>query len=263
MPLPALPIDRLSPTCRPRAQAIGYHTWSNLLFVHWRFPAALVQGLLPPDLSLDTWEGEAWIGLVPFYMAHVRPWWSPPIPGISYFQETNVRTYVHYRGRDPGVWFFSLEAANSLAVRVARWLWSLPYHRAQMSLIRQGNHVQYTSHRLWPGTPGAGCQIKAAIGDPFRSPIEPADVPPRGVAIPGTLEHFLIERYILYASRDGTSLLSGRVHHRPYPLRTVQIEHLEETLLTSAGLPPTTNYCHTLFSDGVDVEIFPLTPVAP
>ena len=137
---PAEPLfpDRLTPTMRPAGSAIGYHRWTDLLFVHWRFPAEIVRPLLPPELTLDTWEGDAWVGLVPFYMSRVRPWWSPPVPGVSYFCETNVRTYVHFRGRDPGVWFLSLDASNSLAVRVARWRWHLPYFRAHMGLARTG-----------------------------------------------------------------------------------------------------------------------------
>jgi uncharacterized protein YqjF (DUF2071 family) len=263
----ARPIDRISPNVRPAGRPIGYHRWTNLLFVHWRVPAAVVRPLLPTDLTLDTWEDDAWVGLVPFRMSRVRPWWSPPVPGISYFCETNVRTYVHFRGRDPGVWFFSLEASNALAVRLARWRWHLPYFRARMSVERTNDSVEYKSRRLWPGLPGPGCTIRAEIGRPLRHgaggpPSSGGRLPPAGRALPGSLEHFLIERYILYAQSDRGRLLSARVHHSPYPIREARLEELDDSLLAAAGLETTSAPRHTAFSDGVDVEIFPLLPVA-
>jgi hypothetical protein len=250
-------IDRIAPTQRPVGRAIGYHHWSDLLFVHWRVPAEIVRPLLPAELTLDTWEGDAWVGLVPFYMSRVRPWWSPPFPGLSYFCETNVRTYVHRDGRDPGVWFFSLDASNSLAVRIARWRWHLPYFRSQMSLQRTGDRVSYESRRLWPGTTDSGCDIRARVGAPLGHEDHDRTLPP-GRALPGTLEHFLIERYILYAPAAPGQLLSARVHHRPYPIREACLEELDETLLAAAGISAVSAPCHTAFSDGVAVEIFPL-----
>jgi uncharacterized protein YqjF (DUF2071 family) len=257
-------IDRIAPTLRPVGRAIGYHRWTNLLFVHWRVPAGMIRPLLPRELTLDTWEGDAWVGLVPFFMSGVRPWWSPPILGLSSFCETNVRTYVHFRGREPGVWFFSLDASSSLAVRVARWRWHLPYFRAQMKLTRSRDTLEYESQRLWPesavpGTASAGCRIRASIGPPLRNDAG-GGAPVPGRAAPGTLDHFLIERYILYASSAAGKLLAGRVHHRTYPIREASLDHLDETLLAAIGVVPPVPPCHTLFSDGVDVEIFPLRP---
>ncbi|MGE5191746.1 MAG: YqjF family protein [Deltaproteobacteria bacterium] len=254
------PIDRIAATAHPAGRPIGHHCWTDLLFVHWRLPAEVVRPLLPAELTLDTWEGDAWVGLVPFYMSRVRPWWSPPVPGVSYFCETNVRTYVHFRGREPGVWFFSLDASNSLAVRIARWRWHLPYFRAEMSLARVGDSVRYSSRRLWPGTAGPGCAIRASVGPPLGHET-PARALPAGRALPGTLEHFLIERYILYASPAAGQLLAGRVHHRPYPIREARLDEIHETLLAASGLASPAPPCHTAFSDGVDVEIFPLWPV--
>jgi uncharacterized protein YqjF (DUF2071 family) len=251
-------IDRMAPTRRPAGHAIGYHHWSDLLFVHWRMPAESVRPLLPAGLTLDAWEGDAWVGLVPFYMWRVRPWWSPPVPWLSYFCETNVRTYVHREGGDPGVWFFSLDASNSLAVRIARWRWHLPYYRSQMSLDRTGERVSYFSRRLWPGVAGAGCGIRTVVGAKLGH--EDLDrALPAGRALPGTLEHFLIERYILYAQPAPGHLLAGRVHHDPYPIREARLEELDETLLSAAGVSAVAPPCHTVFSDGVAVEIFPLT----
>lgn len=250
-------IDRIAPCSRPAGPAIGYHRWTNLLFVHWRVPAESVRPLLPPELTLDTWEGDAWVGLVPFYMSRVRPWWSPSVPGISTFCETNVRTYVHREGRDPGVWFFSLDASQSLAVRIARWRWHLPYYRAQMGLARNGGSVTYESRRLWPPPAGPGCRVHAEIGELLGTDIEGRSLPP-GRALPGTIEHFLIERYILYAQPSPGKLLAGRVHHTPYPIREAHLRHCDDTLLHASRIVPAGPPCHTAFSDGVDVEIFPL-----
>jgi uncharacterized protein YqjF (DUF2071 family) len=259
-PAECCPIDRIAATARPAERPIGYHHWTDLLFVHWRLPADLVRTLLPIELTLDTWEGDAWVGLVPFYMSGVRPWWSPPVPGVSSFCETNVRTYVHYRGRDPGVWFFSLDASNSLAVRVARWRWHLPYFRSQMNLDRAGDSIRYASRRLWPGTAGCGCAIRATVGLLLGHELPTRELP-AGRALPGTLEHFLIERYILYACPAPGRLLAGRVHHGPYPIREARLEAIEENVLAATGLAPPAPPCHAAFSDGVKVEIFPLRPV--
>ena len=115
-------IDRLSPRKRPDENAIGYQKWRNLLFLHWSFPATVIQDLLPEGREVDTYQARAWIGIVLFDMKGVRPWWSPAMPGISSLLETNVRTYVHKDGEKPGVWFFSLDASKSLAVRLGRLL---------------------------------------------------------------------------------------------------------------------------------------------
>jgi hypothetical protein len=253
-------IDRISPAIRPEGRAIGHHVWSHLLFVHWRVPIEMIRPLIPPELSLDTWDGDAWVGLVPFDMSGVRPWWSPAVPGVSNFRETNVRTYVHHRGRDPGVWFLSLEASSSLAVRVARWRWHLPYFRAQMTLAQGAEAIEYRSRRLWPGPAGQGCNIRAEIG-PLLGEDDSERALPLGRAVPGTLEHFLIERYILYAHDAQGAVLSGRVHHTPYSVREARLTEVHDTLLPAAGITPLGPPCHTVFSDGVSVEIFPLRPI--
>ncbi len=127
---------------------IGYQSWHDLLFVHWRLRAEDVQRLLPDGLAVDTWQGDAWIGLVAFHMSGVRPRWFPAIPYVSRFPETNIRTYVRCGDREPGIWFFSLEAARLPAVLAARWGWRLPYHWSRMRVVRQGDRVSYASRRL-------------------------------------------------------------------------------------------------------------------
>jgi uncharacterized protein YqjF (DUF2071 family) len=257
---PAIQIDRVIPTRRPNERPIGHHIWSNLSFVHWRVPAAVIESLLPKSLTLDTWDGDAFVGLVPFFMSGVRPWWSPPVPGISSFCETNVRTYVHMRGRDPGVWFFSLDAASSLAVRIARWRWHLPYFRAEMQLHRQGQRVTYASRRLWPGATDACLTAEAEVGPLLGHEIAHRELP-AGLAIPGSLEHFLIERYILFSVDSRGALRRGRVHHAPYPIRTARLVSLKDSLVAACGIAVDSKPCHVAFSDQVRVEVFPLRHV--
>lgn len=222
-------------------------TWRDLLFLHWPVAADAVQSLLPPGLTVDIFDGQAYIGLVPFTMRNVRPVWSPPVPGLSHFHECNVRTYVHHEGGEPGVWFFSLDAANSIAVELARRLFYLPYFRADMSLTRVGEEVLYRSVRRGCVLGTADCQIA------YTPTGQPAPAPPN------TLDFFLAERYLLYAARpDG--LYRGQVHHTPYPLQSATLHTLRQSLTTVAGFgvrdeePPLIH-----FASAVDVDIFPLT----
>lgn len=242
MDLVSAEIDRLSPRQRPKGRPVGYQCWTDLLFIHWRLPADLVAPLLPPQLTLDTWQGDAWVGLVPFRMSGVRPrWW----PWGSTFLETNVRTYVHCEGRDPGVWFFSLEANHLLAVEVARAWWHLNYHRAEMTWRRVGDTLHYRSQRR--SEVAGECQVEARVQ---------VDTPASEATV-GTLEFFLIERYLLYTSHHG-KLWRGQVHHRPYLVQPADLIHLEESLLAVNGVKAADAPCHVLYSPRVDVEVFPL-----
>jgi uncharacterized protein len=228
-------IDRIAPTRRPSGRSVMRQRWADLLFLHWPVPVDALRPLIPAELEIDTFDGTAYVGLVPFTMTGVRPWWSPPVPGLSNFHEVNVRTYVHSRGRDPGVWFFSLDAAQATAVRIARLFWHLPYHFARMSLERGADgSIAYASDRLWPGPSPASVRVA------YRPEGTPR------ASSPGTIEHFLSERYILYAGRAG-ALRIGRVHHTPYPLQGARVERLEDSLVAAAGLssldaPPLAHY---------------------
>ena len=260
MMTPPVDIDRISPPRRPAGPAGGYHTWRDLTFLHWRFPPELIAPLLPPGLSLDTFDGDAWVGLVPFFMANVRPRWFCAVPGLSHFCETNVRTYVHYRGRNPGVWFLSPEASNSIAVLAARLGWHLPYFRSVMDLSIEGRLHKYECRRLWPGPRDVGCRVTARFG-PLLGAGDPDRDRPAGQAIPGTLEHFLVERYLLYTQGRRRELFCGQVHHSPYPVHQIELLQCEDTLLGSHGLSVSRPPDHLAGSPGVDVEIFPLKPV--
>jgi uncharacterized protein YqjF (DUF2071 family) len=224
-------------------------SWKKLTFLHWRVPEAVLRPLVPAELTLDTFEGDAFVGLVPFTMTGVRPLWAPAVPGISNFHETNVRTYVHKDGRDPGVWFFSLDAASRVAVTVARTFWHLPYHHARMSLDEAEGEIRYVTERLGPPPVPAGCKVTTRV----LGAVSPA--------VGGTLEHFLAERYILYADTGGGSLSIGRVHHVPYPLQRAEAIAWEESLLQAAGIARPNDAPLAHYADGVDVEIFALEPL--
>src|SRR6185437_14769599 len=247
-------MDRLAPTRRPAGRPAGFQRWRTLAFLHWEVPVDAVAALLPAGLQVDTFEGPPYVGVVPFTMRDVSPWWSPSVPGVSNFHELNVRTYVA-AGDQPGVWFFSLDAASSIAVLAARTGWHLPYHRASMEFEVSGHEgedphvlgasqgeVRYRSRRLWPGPKPAELELSYRIGESL------------GEAVPGTFEHFLAERYLLFA-HTGAGLLCGQVHHRPYPLHRAEVVEVHESVVAAAGLPATIGPpAHVLYSPGVDVD---------
>ena len=237
-------IDRISPTRRPSEPVVMRQRWLDLLFLHWSVPAESLQALLPPGLALDTFEGRAYIGLVPFTMRGVRPAFLPAIAPLSNFAEVNVRTYVHHQGENPGVWFFSLDAANALAVKIARAAFKLPYYFAEMKVTQKDGEIYYESRRK--SEPNAAqCVIRYRPSGEIRP------------AVPGTLEHFLAERYILYSYANG-ALCRGRVYHTPYPLQTAAVSELDENLIAAAGIVRPVSAPLVHFARGVDVRIFPL-----
>ncbi len=248
-------MDRLSPTRRPARHAVMRQSWRELLFLHWALAPERIRPLISRELELDLFEGKAYVGLVPFTMTGVRPTGLPAVAGLSSFHETNVRTYVHVAGRDPGVWFFSLDAANSLAVRLARRFFHLPYHRARMFLEPEcltasdkPKSILYAGVRCWPAPMPASYLIRAQVSGPVQ------------VAKPGTLEHFLAERYLLYSQFEDR-LYQGQVHHSPYPLQPATVLSLDENLLAATGLDRPPSPAHALFAAGVDVEVFALRRV--
>lgn len=238
-----------------RAQPVVMRpSWHHLLFLHWPVAPEQLRPLLPPGLALDLHEGRAYIGLIPFTMTDARPHRLPrlPLPRRLYedFHEINVRTYVRAGDGEPGVWFFSLDAASRLAVLAARVWFKLPYFHARMRLSEKRQPdgaptIEYFSRRVWPGPKPATCATKYA----------PHGVP--AAAQPGTLEHFLVERYALY-SRAEKRLYRGRVRHAPYQLQAVDVLALNENLVAAAGItrPNTPPLAH--YARGVRVEIFRL-----
>jgi uncharacterized protein YqjF (DUF2071 family) len=240
-------IDRETIRCRPSDEKpLQFQTWADLAFIHWPFPPEAVRSLVPRELELDLFDGQAWVGIVPFTMRGIRARGLPPIPGLSAFHELNVRTYVHANGV-PGVWFFSLDAANAVAVWAARRFYRLPYFRAEMSLEHGKDRMVYASRRTHRNAPAAHLHAVWRIGDVLPSPDN------------GSLPFFLAERYSLYTMSAG-GLRRCRVWHRPWVLRSAELESLDSTMLQAAGLPPPAGDALIHHAGSLDVEIFKLLP---
>lgn len=226
--------------------------WRDLLFLHWPYDPAAVQMMLPRGLHVDTYDNAAYMGVVPFFMVDVRPFMLPPTIFYSNFPELNFRTYVHDEEGNPGVWFFSLDAANWLAVEAARRWYHLPYFHAEMTGGRDADtgEIDYYSKRVGTDESQA-CEFVYAPASDF----EPAE--------PGSLEFFLIERYLLFAwSEKQQQLFKGQVYHPPYPLCEVNVIDYNDSLFEINGLArPGVAPIHAIMSPGVDVEIFSLEKI--
>ena len=220
--------------------------WHELLFMHWPMLAEQLRPLVPPELEIESYDGSAWIGVVPFHMSGIRAHWMPPIPGVSAFPELNVRTYVRAGGK-PGVWFFSLDAANSLAVATARRFYHLPYFRARMEATSgQHGEIQYDAHRTHSCAPSADFRgsYRAANDNVFQ-------------AKPGSLEYFFVERYCLYAATRG-HIFRGEIDHAPWKLQPAEAETEINTMATASGitLPASKPLLH--FVRRQEVRVWPL-----
>jgi len=241
------PAQRLAMRERPSSFIVGRQRWSALLFAHWKMAAQTVQATLPPGLFVDTFEGEAYVGIVPFIMERVRPAWLPPLPWMSWFLELNVRTYVHDAAGQPGVWFYSLDCNQPVAVAIARRFFHLPYFHARMSAKRRDGAIQYH------------CQRRGESGESWHYEWRPgAHASP---AEPGTLEFFLIERYVLFSSDRERRLHEGRVHHAPYRIHTPTVSQLSAGPAHLAGFDLEGDPASLLGAESVDVSIFPLKTI--
>jgi uncharacterized protein YqjF (DUF2071 family) len=223
-------------------RAIMYQCWKKLLFLHWRWDAGEIQKRLPIGLTIDCFDGSAWIGIVPFFMSGIRPAGFPPLPVISDFLELNLRTYVRDESGRPGIWFFSLDANQPLAVWAARIGFALPYRHAVMYSKQIGSWTDYVSTR-------SGYQ--PVLNYRYRSS-GTAEEPALG-----SLEFFLIERYRLFAFRDG-QLLTGRVSHAPYRISRAAVGRYDPRLLELEGLDaPDRPPDHVCYAHRVDVSVYP------
>ncbi len=248
------PIDRITPTLEPDQPVLLHQNWHHLLFLHWEVPYAELQALVPAGLTVDTFEGKAYIGLVPFTLTGVRPVGTPPLPWISSFHEVNVRTYVHIGGRDPGVWFFSLDASSTVAVAAARAAYKLAYFHAAIDFETSkgalpviGFHSRRDDDR-GPMPAHAHIRYQAIEG-------------PAAAASPGTIEHFLVERYILYSEDEQRRLHRARVHHQPYPVQRAEVLELDETLIWAAGVKRHDAIGLRHYAREVNVKVYPLETV--
>ena len=198
-------------------------TWHDLLFMHWPIAIDRLRALIPGALEIDTFGGEAWIGVVPFRMTRVKPYGFPPVPACSAFPELNVRTYVT-DGEKAGVWFFSLDAANRFAVAVARAVYHLPYFNARMALQDDGKEIAYRSVRTHRRAGPARFEARyRPTGD-------------RYLAAAGTLEFWLTERYCLYSTDAGGRLLRADIHHARWPLQPAEAEVAVNTMTAPLGI---------------------------
>lgn len=218
----------------------GRMRWSDLAFLHWPLDPGVLQPLIPTGLELETFDGNAWLGIVPFRMEASRVRLLPAIPGLSDFPELNVRTYVRV-GQRFGVWFFSLDAANPVAVRGARTIFNLAYFDASMTVDTRDDIVAYRSHRTHRDAPPADFSAKYAPAGPVYH------------AQPGTLDYFLTERYCLFHQQQNGDLGYLDVHHLPWPLQAATVRIEQNTMAAAFGVtwPDVPPLAH--FSRGVDV----------
>ena len=246
--------QRQAERLRPEGAPVMRQRWAELLFLHWAWDAAEIQKTLPAGLTVDTFDGKAWVGLVPFFMERVRPRGLPAVAGISNFLELNVRTYVHDAEGRPGVWFYSLDADQWLAVKIAQWFFHLPYQHAKMSATVEA-HTGAVDYRVQRRRAGAAGESRFVY---------------RGVragggneATAGSLEFFLVERYRLFAHdprRD--RLLTGKVHHAPYRIGPAEVAAWDDAMLKLAGLDRGARAPdHVCAARAVDVELWPLERV--
>jgi len=229
---------RVRPTRRP----VMRQSWDDLFFLHWEYTAAAIQARLPAGLTVDTFEGKAYLGVVGFRMNAVRPLGLPALPWLSYFNELNVRTYVRDASGEPGVWFFSLDCDRAPAVVIAQAFFGLPYEHATMSFgpglaqsCRRRGEAE-TAHYAWSAT----------------------SVPQ--ITTPGSLEFHLAERYNFFSVRGGR-LVRGQVHHAPYQLCPADTTAWSDLPFRWDGFdvdgrPPDLAHC----CQGVAIEAFSLTP---
>lgn len=233
-----------------------HQTWEKLLFLHWSVPSEVLRPHLPEGLRVDTFQDRAWIGITPFTMRDVRPPLLPAIPRVSETHELNVRTYVHWNGV-PGVWFFSLDASNPLAVAGARLAYHLPYYQARMkragavekSAFGRDETLHFSSTRSHPGAPAAHFEASWK-GGPALPLLEP-----------DTLDFFLIERYLLFSARKG-QLYQARIHHSPWELREADLKAFSSSMFTAQGLPePKLPPLVHAQREPLSVEIWPLKKV--
>ena len=238
------------PWALPAESWVMAQSWHDLLFAHWPVPVAALRALIPEPLEIDKFDGAGWVGVVPFRMAGVRLRGTPALQWLSAFPELNVRTYVTADGK-PGVWFFSLDAANAIAVAIARAWFHLPYYRARMSCEEHAGWVQYRSERTHHGA------VSGALVGRYR---------PIGAVVrakSGTLEHFLTERYCLYATDGRGRVIRGEIHHAPWPLQAAEAELTKNTIAEAAGirLPEEKPIFH--FSKRLDVVVWQPRPLVP
>ncbi len=215
--------------------------WVDLLFAHWPVDASGLAGLLPPDLELDTYDDQAWLGIVPFRMEDVAPRGLPAPPLCGAFPEVNLRTYVRHRGRG-GVWFLSLDGASRVTVEGARTFFHLPYYRAEMTAESDGDTIDYRSRR----TDRRGAPAELALRYRPTGPVEPA--------VAGSLEAWLTDRMRVFAVGLDGRLWRTEVRHAPWPLQPAEADIRVQSLVAAQGLTLPAISPHLRYSRRLDVR---------
>ncbi|HET8541289.1 MAG TPA: DUF2071 domain-containing protein [Anaeromyxobacter sp.] len=223
-----------------RDLVVGYQRWDRILLLHFEVSPATLRPLVDPRLELDLHDGRAWVSLTPFTMRGARVRLAPPLPALARFHELNLRTYVRGGGVE-GLWFLSLDASSTPAVAIARATLGLPYFRARMDRSEAGTAHAYHSERVVVRGPQAAFAASWDVGDPVAAP-------------PGSLDHFLAERYALFSAHAGL-LLRVRVRHAPWALRAARVDRLEQSVVRAAGLWVDDRPALAHFSEGRDVEV--------
>lgn len=235
-------VIRRRPTS-PVARPVMHQGWLDLTSVHWRYDPEVVQALLPDGFRVDTFDGAAWVGVIPFLMHGIRPPGLPAAGRLSTFLETNVRTYLVAPDGRRGVWFASLDVTRLVPALVARTTYALPYCWARMRTERLGDEVHHTSRRRWPRrTAGAAVDLRVRVGDPI-APDQVSD-----------LEHFVTARWGL-GNQIGPWPVWAAVDHGPWSLHRAEVLDCDETVLAAAGLPTPDGEPVALWSPGVQVRI--------
>lgn len=246
-PEQALSSANTRPWPSPDSPWVMTQVWRKLLFAHWPVPAEALRPLLPAGLALDTWDGEAWLGIVPFQMECVHFRGLPGVPTATRFAELNVRTYVTMEDK-PGVFFFSLDAGSLLAVLGARALFALPYYHARFAIVAEGDTIHYRCERRGSGKQRAVFEARYQPMGPVR------------LAQPGSLEDWLTARYCLYTTRGG-HLMRGEIHHAPWPLQPATADIIGNTIAEPARIPLPATPPLLYYSEQLEVVVWPLHAV--
>lgn len=222
----------------PVKRPVMKQQWCDLAYIHWKYDPEVVQALLPTGIEVDTFDGSAWVGLIPFSMRNISFPFIPPVPYFGSFPEVNVRTYVKRNGV-PGVWFFSLDVNRLIPAVVARASYFIPYCWGSAAHEKIGQQLRTRVKRRWPSRSSTRIELK--IGE--------------FIAEPSELAHFLSARWGLYSKGFGGKLRYAPVDHEQWHLFTASIEALDDNLVSAAGLPAPAGEAHVMFSPGVSVRI--------
>jgi uncharacterized protein len=230
------------------ARPVMLQGWHDLAALHWRYDPAVVQATLPDGFRVDTFDGSAWVGVIPFQMHRIRVPGLPAFGPLSTFPETNIRTYIVDPDGRRAVWFYSLDISRLIPALVARVTYRLPYCWASMTIESTrtvdgpvGEVRRYISQRRWPKGEAAST-VAVRIGPA----IAPDDV--------SELDHFLTARWAL-GSTWAKRLMWAKVDHQVWPLHAAEVLECDESLMVAAGLPAPTGTPIARWSPGVEVSI--------